>query len=131
MNRAERRAHFLSSHRQATLQARLLTQSTGYQSKKPVNFRAPDPPLASASKVQLHIEELVLHGFDPRGRYSISDAVQQELTQLFTGQGVPAQLTELSPTERIDAGSFQVGAAARTHAVGAQIANAVYGGARR
>ena len=37
--------------------------------------------------IELHIEELVLHGFSPRDRDAIGEAVQRELTRLFVEQG--------------------------------------------
>jgi hypothetical protein len=33
--------------------------------------------------VTVHIEELVLHGFDPRGRHALADALQEELGRLL------------------------------------------------
>jgi hypothetical protein len=33
--------------------------------------------------INLHIEELVLHGFAPGDRHRISEAVEQELTRLI------------------------------------------------
>ena len=33
-------------------------------------------------KIELVIDELVLHGFDPRQRHAIGDAVARELTRL-------------------------------------------------
>ena len=39
--------------------------------------------------VELHIEELVLHGFAPGDRYRIGEAVERELQRLLTVQGAP------------------------------------------
>ena len=39
-----------------------------------------------SANLNLHIEELVLHGFAPGDRYRIGEAVQQELTRLFAEQ---------------------------------------------
>ncbi len=38
-------------------------------------------------KLELHIEELVLEGFDPRDRHRMRDAVERELTRLLAGAG--------------------------------------------
>lgn len=77
--------------------------------------------------IDVHIEELVLTGF-PRGASgAIGEAVQRQLTHLFTERGVPAPMQQSVETLRVDAGSFTVGAGARPLVIGGQIANAVYG----
>ena len=78
--------------------------------------------------IEVHIEELVLHGFAPGDRYAIGEAVQGELTRLFTTQGVPAPLSAGAEVGRVDAGAFPVGAGAQTEGVGTGAARAVYGG---
>ena len=78
--------------------------------------------------LELHIEELVLHGFAPGDRYRIAEAVQAELARLFTEQGVPPSLAGSSGVARLDAGAFQVAENAKATAIGDQVAQAVYGG---
>jgi hypothetical protein len=131
MNRAERRADFLSRHRQsrAGLVNEPANQSTANARNQAGSAAMLDRP--RASNVQLHIEELVLNGFAPHDRYLIGDAVQHELARLFTERGVPAHLMDRGRATRLDAGSFSVRAETKTHAIGAQIAGAVYGGGRR
>jgi hypothetical protein len=83
--------------------------------------------------IKLHIEELVLHGFAPGDRHSISDAVQQELSRLFewsagqTDADVTSTLIEHSNAARIDAGAFQVGQNSKPGSIGTQVARAVHG----
>ena len=50
--------------------------------------------------IELHIEELVLHGFAPKDRYTIGEAVQRELSRLFAEQGVHSSLSRGSPPLR-------------------------------
>jgi hypothetical protein len=45
-------------------------------------------------EIEVHIDELVLHGFDPRSRWAIGDAIESELRELLTQQGVPAPWRE-------------------------------------
>lgn len=79
--------------------------------------------------IELHIEELVLHGFAPGGdRYRIEEAVQQELKRLFAEQGVPRSLAGGGDIGRLDAGAFEMEAGAKPEAIGVQIAQAIYGG---
>jgi hypothetical protein len=77
--------------------------------------------------VELHIEELVLHGFERGDRDRISEAVQQELTRLFA-QGVPPSLAQGGEIGRLDGGGFEMTAGMQSGAIGTQIAQSIYGG---
>ena len=86
-------------------------------------------------KIELHIEELVLHGFAPGDRYTIADAVERELSHLlaqqftpFTSPGIPTTWVHDSGNLRLDAGAFNVAPESRADSIGVQIAQAVHGG---
>jgi len=83
-------------------------------------------------KLELHIEELVLHGFSSPDRYAIAAAVEQTLSQLlgaqFAVQGVPRSFTESSEQARLDAGAFHVAPGANSAAIGSQIGQSVHRG---
>lgn len=81
--------------------------------------------------MDIRIEELVLHGFDPRDGKRIGEALKRELTRLFTEQGIPDSFQLGSKVERIDGGSFEVGSGSEANQVGAGVAQSVYGGMRR
>jgi hypothetical protein len=83
------------------------------------------------TSVELHIEELVLHGFEPADRYRIGETVERELARLFAEEGVPATLTSGLEAEHLDAGAFHVAANSKAEAVGAEVARAVYGGLKQ
>jgi hypothetical protein len=76
--------------------------------------------------VELHIEELVLHGFAAHDRHRIADAVQQELSRLMAAEGHANLLKNPLSLDAIDAGTFQVQANAKPQMAGTQIARAVY-----
>jgi hypothetical protein len=78
--------------------------------------------------IDLHIDELVLHGFPPGDRDAIAEAVQQELARRFAETGAAAALLHNRQIDRLDGGAIQVAPNARPRTVGAQIAGAVYGG---
>jgi len=82
--------------------------------------------------VRLHIEELVLHSFDPHDRYAIAGAFQQELSRLLTEHLVnpefSAALAQHSNNGRLDAGAFHAERNAQPKFVGSQIASAVHRG---
>jgi hypothetical protein len=80
------------------------------------------------TNVELHIEELVLHGFAAADRYRIGEMVQRELARLFAEEGVPATLASSLEAPHLDAGTFHVAANSKAEAVGAEVARAVYGG---
>ena len=81
--------------------------------------------------VELRIEDLVLRGFAPGDRYRIGVAMERELARLFDEQGVPPSLAQGSEIERLDSGAFEVAHGSKSEAVGAQIAQAIYGGLSR
>ncbi len=83
-----------------------------------------------AMKIELHIEELVLHGFAPEDRYCIGEAVERELASLLKEQGMPSLNSDLE-IEDMNAGEIAIARGARPEATGAQIARAVYKGMRK
>lgn len=81
--------------------------------------------------VELHIEELVLHGFAPGDRYRIGEAVERELQRLLTEQDAPHLFGGDVGLTQIDAGTFNLEPSAKSDAIGAQVAQAIYGGMNR
>jgi hypothetical protein len=80
-------------------------------------------------EIDVHIEELVLHGFDPVTRWNVADALENELRGLLVKQGIPPAW-QASP-ERIEAGPMGATRLTKPAAAGKQIARAVYGGGAR
>lgn len=80
--------------------------------------------------VELHIEELMLHGFAPGDRYRIGEAVERELQRLLSEQAAPDLLKGSVEVARIDAGSFNLDQNAKSEMIGAQVAQAIYSGFR-
>lgn len=77
--------------------------------------------------VEVHIEELVLHGFGAGDRFPISDAVEQELTRLLAEQD--GRILPSSPfvIGQLNGGTFKVAPGGRAAGVGCGIARAVHG----
>jgi hypothetical protein len=61
--------------------------------------------------IRLHINELVLHGFDPRDRHAIADAVRLELARIIAGS--PAK--HAAPTHLRDVPSIARTVAREVH----------------
>ena len=78
--------------------------------------------------LDLHIEELILHNFPSHQRHLVGAAIEQELTRLFTEQGVPSAWAKGAELGQIDGGAFNVAANATPKAIGSQVAQAIYGG---
>jgi hypothetical protein len=81
--------------------------------------------------LEMHIEELVLEGFALGDRHRIGDAVQQELTRLFTERPAPASLDKTIEVVRVDGGAFRVASGSKPETIGAQVAQTVYEGLNR
>jgi len=91
----------------------------------------PQSSALGAQSLEVHVEELVLCGFDPGDRHSIGEAVERELTRLFTEQGVGPSLGRSGEVARLDGGTFQVSPGSKPDILGARIARAVYRGLSR
>jgi len=83
---------------------------------------------SSQPSIELHIEELVLHGFPLGDRYAIGDAVERELARLFGEQGVPSSLRVDSAMDEIRGATFDLSQKTKPPAIGREIAQAVYRG---
>ena len=81
--------------------------------------------------IELHIGELVVHGFPVADRAQLGAVVRQELARLFAERGMPAGLEQGGEIASVDGGELQVAASAGVGALAAQIARAVYGGLGR
>ena len=79
------------------------------------------------ANLELHIEELVLHGFEHVDRAQIGSAVQHELSRLVAEGGVPRSLAHSGEIANLDGGEFDLAPGSEAGRVGAQVAQAVYG----
>lgn len=86
-------------------------------------------------RIELHIEELVLHGFERRDRHSIADAFERELSRLLTeqlsAQGLSPALMHNAESASLDAGAIHLAPNAKPDSIGTHIAQAVHGGLTR
>jgi hypothetical protein len=103
----------------------LIIGSPGHTANGSSSDRKDSTPGAPAA-VELHIEELVLHGFPAGDRHRIGDALQQELLRLIGEQGLPALLAQPLSRERLDGGAFKVGPGAKPQTVGTHLAQTLH-----
>jgi hypothetical protein len=80
----------------------------------------------SPREIDVHIEELVLHGFAPGGRWQIGDALENELRRVLAEKGLSAAWR--TNLETLDASAIRLTSPAET---GKRIAAAVYRGENR
>jgi hypothetical protein len=81
--------------------------------------------LNSQRSVELHIEELVLHGFAPGDRYALGDAVETELREVLAKQHLLPTAVVTREIDWIDAGEFRMMSGATPHTIGGSIAKAI------
>jgi hypothetical protein len=79
--------------------------------------------------IEIHIKELVLHGFVPADRRPIAESIERELRTLLTNEDV-ANATSLT-VEQIAGGSFQLEINRRHQSAGTNIARTIYKGLRQ
>ena len=78
--------------------------------------------------IKLHIDSLVLQGFNSADRGRIVAAMQQELTRLLAERGVPPSLGQGDSVAQVDGGQFQITPGDRAGAIGSRVAQHVYKG---
>jgi hypothetical protein len=77
-------------------------------------------------RVEILIDELVLHGFSAADRYAIGESLSLELQRLVTA-GNPGELSALNSMPTLRAANISLVADAKAQTVGAQVARAVHG----
>jgi hypothetical protein len=80
--------------------------------------------------LELHIEQLVLHGFGPELAHGLGAVVAQELQRLLA-QRHPTAFANDAELARIDAGAFELTSGAGPQQLGAALAQAIYAGMER
>lgn len=88
----------------------------------------PRAPGSNAQEVEVHIDELVLHGFSPGDGRPIADAIENELTRLISRDGLPASATKAFELAHASWGPLRIMQGDRRESTGAALARAIYQG---
>jgi hypothetical protein len=80
----------------------------------------------TSPRIEVAIEELVLHGLDPRDRDGIRDSIERELERLFAARGVPESLAAGGKIAELSNAVIEVQAGSHADALGAQVAQSLY-----
>lgn len=81
--------------------------------------------------IELHIEELLLDGFESKDRIAIGNAVRGELERMLSLKGVPEGIAESNGRSSLNGGTFTVGTGAAPGTIGRQIARSIYQGMKK
>lgn len=76
--------------------------------------------------IELHIEELVIHGFAPNDHQQLAAAVEHELTRLLDEKGFGQALTDEMEIERLHGGAFRIRQDEPSTTTGQQLAGTIY-----
>lgn len=76
--------------------------------------------------IEVHIEELVLHGVAVSDRHALSDWVGQELQRLILEQGMPRGLASDMALRNLSGGEIRLSQTPVAAQVGKEIARSVY-----
>ncbi len=79
-----------------------------------------------AFDLHVHIDELILHGFEHLDRAELGAAVQHSLGRLFSEKGLPSSIRRGGQMNRLDGGSISMSANAGASMVGKQISQSIY-----
>lgn len=77
-------------------------------------------------EIEIHVEELILHGVEPANRWLVADAFEQELRGLLGVNGVP--FVWLSSPQQIEGAKLSSANLKLPAQTGAAIARATYRG---
>ena len=77
--------------------------------------------------LELHIEELALHGFSAADRHSIGETVERELARLLGEREDRSGLVDRE-IAHLEGGTFAVAPNATSEMIGTQIAQTIYSG---
>jgi hypothetical protein len=86
---------------------------------------------SQSSRIELHVERLVLSGFAAGAERVIEATFREELARLLTARGMAAPAGSAYGLERVDAGTVTLPSASDPQAAGREIASAVYGSLSR
>ena len=81
---------------------------------------------APSADIELHIAELVLHGFPAASRERIAASLSHELSRLISATGHAGLPAESVQMERLDAGTLHLDPGAHASHIGRQVARSAF-----
>lgn len=81
--------------------------------------------------IEIHIDEIVLHGFPARNKAGIDNALRNELALLLARYGAPAILKNGGAVPLVPGGTFKTSSHESSKSIGKSIARSIYSGLKR
>jgi metal-dependent HD superfamily phosphatase/phosphodiesterase len=81
----------------------------------------------SPRRIDVHIDDLVLHGFERGDHQRIGAAIEAEIARLLTEQGLPFASARDRSVEFVDAGQFNM-TKTKPETIGNQVAQRIHAG---
>lgn len=78
--------------------------------------------------IELHIDHLVLHGFERMSQKRIAQAIEQELRQVLVRNGLPHTLQKPRTVRELHAGAFRMRTGDKPNRIGQQVGQQIYRG---
>ena len=78
--------------------------------------------------IELHIDHLVLHGFEGMSQARIAQAIEQELRQVLVQNGLPQRLQKPRTVRELHAGEFRMRKGDQPNRIGQQVVHQIYRG---
>ena len=82
-------------------------------------------------RINLHIDRLVLRGFNHEDRQGIAEGLQQELARMFADPQAAQQLTASGDMPQLRIGNISIGHGAKPQYIGVQLARGIERGTKR
>ncbi len=84
------------------------------------------PQSSSAGAIEVHIEQIVLHGYAPGDTHRLGEALQAELTRLVQKHGVNSSGMGNLSLQTLDGGRLKAAERPSTEALGARLAQRIH-----
>jgi hypothetical protein len=78
------------------------------------------------ARIDLRIDELILHGVAARDRHRVADAIEHELARLIAERGVPGGLAPSAPRDDARTAALAMPRSGRSDDLGRGVAQAIY-----
>jgi len=79
-------------------------------------------------RIEIHIDRIVLEGFDHFNTKELHTVIQHYLTQWVQKNGIPNEVTSQMYHRKMDGGHFQLSSKTDTSMLGAKIAHGIING---
>lgn len=91
-----------------------------------MGLKSSNPASSSPGTIEVHIEQIVLHGYSPADTHRLGEALQAELTRLVQKQGVNGSGMGNLSLQTLDGGRLKAAENPSTEMLGARLAHSIH-----